>query len=204
MDTISSYKNRALETLKGNWASAAVTTIFYGVIAGASSACVAHVVSGVETIWSLVLLPLGWGFTVMFLDLVRGKKLDLTAMFDGYKDFLRIFCTMLLLGVYIFLWTLLLIIPGIVKGLSYAMTPFILKDNPEMKNDEAIELSMSMMHGHKADLFWLYLSFIGWAVLCIFTLCIGFIWLIPYFETATAHFYEDLKEEYQNESVAQF
>ena len=130
MDTISGYKNRSLETLKGNWASVAVTTIIYTVIAGASSACVGQVISGVETIWSLALLPLGWGFTVMFLELVRGKKLDLTAMFDGYKDFLRIFCTMLLMGVYIFLWTLLLIIPGIVKGLSYAMTPFILKDNP--------------------------------------------------------------------------
>lgn len=196
MDTVSNYKERASATLKGNWADGAITTIVYVVICGAAPACLNYITSGLETMWSLAMLPLAWGFTIMFLSLVRGNKLDITTMFDGYKDFLRIFCTYLLTGIYIFLWSLLLIIPGIVKSFSYAMTPFILKDNPELKNNEAIELSMRMMHGHKAKLFWLYLSFIGCFILSVLTFCIGFLFLVPYVETARAHFYEDLKEEY--------
>ncbi len=143
------------------------------------------------------MIPLEWGFAIMFLMLVRGEKLDISRMFDGYKDFLRIFCTMLLQKVYIFLWTLLLIIPGIIKAFSYAMTSYILKDNPEIKNNEAIEKSMQMMQGHKMDLFLLYLSFIGWAILSVLTLGIGFIFLTPYVNAAVSHFYEDLKEEAQ-------
>ena len=104
---------------------------------------------------------------------------------------------MLLQKVYIFLWTLLLIIPGIIKAFSYAMTSYILKDNPEIKNNEAIEKSMQMMQGHKMDLFLLYLSFIGWAILSVLTLGIGFIFLTPYVNAAVSHFYEDLKEEAQ-------
>jgi uncharacterized membrane protein len=99
--------------------------------------------------------------------------------------------------VYTLLWTLLFIIPGIIKSLSYAMTPFVLRDNPEMKNNEAIELSMKMMDGHKGDLFWLYLTFIGWGILCIFTFGIGYFWFAPYVQASTAQFYEEVKADYE-------
>ena len=98
--------------------------------------------------------------------------------------------------VYTFLWTLLLIVPGIIKALSYSMTSFVLYDNPEMKNNEAIELSMKMMDGHKTALFWLYLTFIGWGILCIFTFGIGYFWLAPYMQASLAQFYEEVKEDY--------
>ena len=96
-----------------------------------------------------------------------------------------------------FLWTLLFIIPGIIKAFSYAMSPYILEENPELSANEAIDRSRAMMKGHKFDLFWLYLSFIGWGFLCIFTLGIGLLWLMPYMQTAEAAFYEDVKAEYE-------
>ena len=93
------------------------------------------------------------------------------------------------------LWSLLLVIPGIIKSYSYAMTSFILKDEPEMKNNAAIEKSMAMMEGNKMKLFMLDLSFIGWAILCIFTFGIGFLFLQPYVAISRAAFYEDLKAQ---------
>ena len=93
------------------------------------------------------------------------------------------------------LWSLLLVIPGIIKSYSYAMTSFILKDEPEMKNNAAIEKSMAMMEGSKMKLFMLDLSFIGWAILCIFTLGIGLLFLQPYVAISRAAFYEDLKAQ---------
>ena len=118
-------------------------------------------------------------------------------LFDGYRDFVRIFLTLFLQAIYIFLWALLLIIPGIIKALSYAMTPFILRDRPDLQYNGAIELSMAMMKGHKWDLFWLYLSFIGWAILCLFTFFIGYFWLEPYVTSTMANFYEEVKAEYE-------
>ena len=84
---------------------------------------------------------------------------------------------------------------GIIKSYSYAMTSFILKDEPEMKNNAAIEKSMAMMEGNKMKLFMLDLSFIGWAILCIFTLGIGLLFLQPYVAISRAAFYEDLKAQ---------
>mgnify|MGYP002591125050 FL=1 len=75
------------------------------------------------------------------------------------------------------------------------MTSFILKDEPEMKNNAAIEKSMAMMEGNKMKLFMLDLSFIGWAILCLFTFGIGFFFLQPYMQASHAAFYEDLKAQ---------
>ena len=76
------------------------------------------------------------------------------------------------------------------------MTPYILDENPELGASEAIHRSRMMMKTHKFDLFWLYLSFIGWWLLCILTCGIGFLWLEPYFQTAKAAFYEEVKADY--------
>lgn len=103
---------------------------------------------------------------------------------------------MLLMKILIALWTLLLVIPGIVKTYSYALTPFILEDAPQLSASEAIHRSRMMMRGHKFDLFWLQFSFIGWFFLSILTAGIGFLWLKPYYNTAAAAFYEEVKADY--------
>ena len=102
---------------------------------------------------------------------------------------------MFLMRLFIALWMLLLIIPGIVKMFSYAMTPYILEEHPELTASEAIDHSRAMMKGHKFDLFWLYLSFLGWLILSFFTFGIGLLWLSPYIQTAHAAFYEDVKAD---------
>ncbi|MBQ3875597.1 MAG: DUF975 family protein, partial [Bacteroidaceae bacterium] len=82
-----------------------------------------------------------------------------------------------------------------IKSYSYAMTPYIVKDNPGISADAAIEASRAMMKGHKFDLFYLHLTFLGWGILCLFTCGLGFLWLSPYILTAQADFYQSLLEE---------
>ena len=119
---------------------------------------------------------------------------DLFSQFDRFgtgfaQKFLRILLTML--------WTLLFIIPGIVKGLSYAMTPFILEEHPEMTASQAIKASMELMNGHKMELFILGLTFIGWSLLACLTMGIGFLFLNPYMNAAYAAFYRSISRPRQ-------
>ena len=147
----------------------------------------------------LVLLPLTVGFAnAMRRLLVDGENNLLgNAFVIGFtNNYWRKVWAMLWMEILIFLWALLLLIPGIIKSFSYAMTPYILEDNPELSAVEAIHRSRMMMRGHKFDLFWLYLSFIGWLLLSFLTLGIGLLWLVPYMETAQAAFYEEVKADY--------
>lgn len=146
----------------------------------------------------VLLMPIAFGYAVIYLTLVRtGKECKIQDLFEGFLDYTRIWGTQILMGLYIMLWTLLFIIPGIIKSYSYSLTSYILKDEPELKFNAAIERSMDMMNGHKFDLFYLHLTFIGWGILSLLTLGIGFLWLNPYMMTAQAQFYEDVKAEYQ-------
>lgn len=99
------------------------------------------------------------------------------------------FCLRLLRNIYIALWSLLLIIPGIVKSYSYAMAPYIMAEHPEYGANQCISMSKEMMKGHKFDLFCLELSFLGWTILSALSLGIGFLFLTPYQEAARAAFY---------------
>lgn len=156
--------------------------------------------SALTTLFSiLVLFPFTVGFAnAMRRLLVDGENGILGNAFSiGFtNNYWRKVWTMLWMQILILLWSLLLIIPGIIKSFSYAMTPYILEDNPELGAVDAIHRSRMMMRGHKFDLFWLYLSFIGWFLLSILTLGIGFLWLVPYMETAQAAFYEEVKADY--------
>lgn len=115
----------------------------------------------------------------------------------GFTNYLHVVWTFILMVIKVLLWSLLLFIPGIVKAYAYSQAIYIMVENPEMRAIDAIHKSQEMMKGHKFDLFYLQLSFIGWALLCVFTLCLGFFWFMPYVYTAHAAFYEDLKRESQ-------
>lgn len=187
-------------TLSGNWMMAALATLVYLLIAGGVSSI--PVAGSVLAI--IITYPLVYGFAILFLDLFReGKPIDIGKLFDGFKDFGRVWVTLILVAIYTILWTCLLIIPGIVKSYSYALTPFILKDEPELKYNAAIEKSMRMMDGYKMKLFLLDLSFIGWMILSVLTLGIGLLFLQPYMNTARAAFYEDLKAELSDRYVSE-
>lgn len=187
-------------TLSGNWMMAALATLVYLLIAGGVSSI--PVAGSVLAI--IITYPLAYGFAILFLDLFReGKPIDIGKLFDGFKDFGRVWGTLILVAIYTILWTCLLIIPGIVKSYSYALAPFILKDEPELKYNAAIEKSMRMMDGYKMKLFLLDLSFIGWMILSVLTLGIGLLFLQPYMNTARAAFYEDLKAELSDRYVSE-
>ncbi len=191
----SELRNAAVEALSGKWSNGAVVTLIYFLIVIALMMIVGEKYANLV---SLLLLPMGWGICCYFLGIYRREDVQYGMLLDGYKDFGRIFFTTLLMEVYTILWMLLLIVPGIVKACSYGMTPFILRDEPNMKYNAAIEKSMAMMEGHKMQYFLLGLSFIGWGILACLTLCIGFLFLLPYMYTAYAAFYEDVKAEYES------
>ena len=181
------------------WGQYVGITLVYFVLLGVITA--ASKINPLGAILNLALIPISWGLAIIFLKAFRGTKSSLSNLFDGFQDFSRVFLTLFLQGLYILLWTLLLVIPGIVKGISYSMTAFVLADNPELKYDAAITRSSQLMKGHKMQYFWFALSFIGWYLLAALTLGIGFLWLIPYYHTAKAAFYHELLEEEQKNNV---
>ena len=201
MGTNQDYKNRALASLEGKWGTAAIAAlIFFGLSEGISFLVTTPMGEGAmgystQGIWELLCLPLGWGFSVYFLNLIRNEDISYGRLFDGYKDFVRIFLAEFLIVLAVFIGCILLIVPGIIAGLMFSQTEFILKEDKEIGAIDAMKKSMKMMVGHKGELFWLTLSFIGWFLLCIMTFGIGFLFLGPYFGTTMAHYYEDLKKE---------
>ena len=195
-----SYKNRALASLEGKWSNGIIATFIYLLISG----CVGQGASvffdvatgyGISGVWFLLTLPLEWGITVYFLNLIRNEDLAYERLFDGYKDFIRIFLAQFLIVVCTIVGFILLIVPGIILALMFAQTEYIMKDDKQISAADAMKKSVQMMKGHKMELFWLLLSFIGWGILCILTLGFGFIFLFPYMYSTMAHYYEDLKAQ---------
>lgn len=135
------------------------------------------------------------GYARFLLKQHDGQELTIKDLFSQFDRFGTGFAQAFLRGLYIILWSLLLIIPGIVKSLSYSMTPFLLADHPEMTARQAIDASKEMMDDHKMDLFILELTFIGWTLLSALTLGIGILFLNPYMNAAYAAFYRQLKAE---------
>lgn len=132
------------------------------------------------------------GYSVYLLKQYHQQETRLNDLFSQFFRFGQGFAQKFLVGLYTFLWTLLLIIPGIIKSYSYAMTPFILADHPELTANQAITRSKEIMDGHKWELFVLELTFIGWEFLSILTLGIGMLWVIPYINASRAVFYREI------------
>jgi uncharacterized membrane protein len=196
MRTNQEYKNLALKNLEGKWANVAIATFIYlAITAGIGSIFDFTIFQGSSYIWSILTVPLLWGYVVFFLRLMRSEDTSLGHLFDGYKDFLRIFLAIFLMSIAVAIGFVLLIIPGIILSIGLVMTLFILKDDEQISAMDSLKQSWNMMDGHKVEFLWLNLSFIGWIILSLFTLGIGFLFLLPYMYTTFAHYYEDLKAE---------
>ena len=202
MGTSQDYKNRALANLEGKWGTAAIASlIFFVIYEGVSYAFTMPMGNNMtmsystQGLWALLCQPLEWGFTVYFLNLIRNEDIRYERLFDGYKDFVRLFLAGFLVTIAVIIGICLFIVPGIIIAMMFSQTEFILKDDKEISAADAIMKSMRMMEGHKAELFWLIFSFIGWFILACLTLGIGFLFLAPYFNSTMAHYYEDLKAE---------
>ena len=132
------------------------------------------------------------GFAQYLLKQYNHANFELHDLFSRFDRFGQGFAQKFLRGLYTILWSFLFIIPGIVKSYAYAMTPFIMAENPEMSASEAITASKELMDGHKGELFTLDLTFIGWGLLAALTLNLGHLALNPYRNAAYAAFYKDL------------
>ena len=131
-----------------------------------------------------------------FLKNVKNENPSASLVFSAFREFDKVVPTMFFRDLYCFLWSLLLIVPGIVKAYEYSMVPYIKAECPEMPTDKVLKMSSAMTDGHKWDLFYLDLSFIGWFLLSAITLTIaGIFYVNPYYYAAKACAYEELKAE---------
>lgn len=135
---------------------------------------------------------IGVGYAKFNLNLVDKKNAAFETLFEYFTHWKTTTIARLLRALYVFLWSLLFIIPGIVAGFSYAMTDYILAEDPELTADEAISQSKSLMMGNKWRFFCLQFSFIGWDILATLAFGIGHLWLTPYKQAAYAAFYREV------------
>ena len=218
MQLNSELRAQARERLEGKWGTFVLMTFLFYVIQALlqipgsvgdlfkvlspENALTSESLSTLSVMLSLLALPLSWGLTVSLLRNHREESVDLENLFDGFRGgrYTRVFCALFLVNLFTFLWTLLLIIPGIIKAFSYSLTPYIIMDEPELTAKQAISRSCEIMQGRRWKLFCLYFSFIGWGILCLLTFGIGFLWLAPYINASIAAFYEDARAEYEAEN----
>ena len=179
----------ARESLSGNWGLAIATFLVYGIIIS-----IFQVIPTVGPVLVLFIAgPMLVGISMFSLSLSRGENARLEQIFEGFKNYSTVLGAYLLMVLFIFLWMLLLIIPGIIAAIAYSQTFYILAEDDTIGSMDALKKSKEMMDGYKWKYFCLGLRFIGWALLCILTLGIGFLWLSPYIQISYAKFYEDIK-----------
>ena len=196
----SSQNLRALgrEALKGKWGLGIVGTlilfaltiipaIIFNAIFGNGEATT----SSVSTVYSMLISgPMTLGYAMFAISIFRRRETSPAEVFYGFERFAKAFGLYIVMSIFIFLWTLLLIVPGIIAAFRYSMCFYLLADHPEMGIMEALNESKRLMKGNKWKYFCMNISFIGWMILGCFTLGIGYLWLTPYMEVTTIAFYD--------------
>lgn len=209
---ISEIKKQARTALKGQWGAAVLLTFILFLLTSVLPSIVESIFSGGfnnmlnqdqappsavigNMLIAIILIPVSISVYWYYLSVVRSESPKIPqvfTIFNNGKTYFKLIGASLLIGIFVFLWSLLLIIPGIIKSISYSQTYYLLKDHPEYTVFEAITESRKRMNGYKWKYFLLNLSFIGWGILGIFTLGIGYLWLVPYVSTSNATFYNEL------------
>ncbi|MDC7234290.1 MAG: DUF975 family protein [Spirochaetales bacterium] len=163
-------------------------------------ACVQGLVSGILNrdelgiLNMLITAPFNLGLAFFMLRLAKQEERSLNVLFEGFQHYLLSLAATFFMSLFVILWMLLLIVPGIIAGLSYSLTYYIIAEEQSISARDAIRKSKEMMNGHKGQLFALCLRFILLSILCVFTLGIGFLWLMPYMNLCMTHFYLEVKE----------
>ena len=155
------------------------------------------VVMVVAVIMSIIYMIIGGavgiGYSNFNLDIIEGREARIGTIFDSFDQWKTAFVARLLSAIYVTLWSMLFLIPGIIASYSYSMMHFVMAENPEMSANQAIGESKRLMKGNKWRFFCLQLSFLGWELLAIFfTAGIGLLWVVPYQQAAYAAFYRDI------------
>ena len=219
MKMYSEYRAQARETLNGQWHQLAGIQLVLFLIGSFFSAPVV-IGTYIELPWwiitaggggvnylvdFLLTIPLSYAFYNLCLALVRKEKVD-DRFKRLFKEFSMNYGKYVLSGLLVFIICAALAVPTLLIGtvifsLAYGMVPFIIRDNKYIGIVEALSLSRKMMYGHKWQLLVLELTFLGWMLLSVLTLFIGMLWVLPYMTTTIAHFYEDVKAEYEEAQV---
>ncbi len=193
MSNVSTIANKTLmaqarTSLDGKWKLSAGTTLLFFV-----TTIAIQMVPGVGPFIAIALTgPLAVGFAMFILSVTRNEAAKSSQLFDGFNRFGVAFGAHLLQFVLVALWSLLLVVPGIIAGISYSMTYYIIADDKTIGPLEAISKSKAMMYGNKWKFACLSARFIGWTILAALTLGIGMLWLTPYAAASIAQFYEEL------------
>ncbi len=186
-------KSQAKGILSANyWPIIGATVLVMAILVAVAS------VPGIGSIASYFIIPVSLGLTLYTVGLIDGGKPSITDIFTNAFDgryYLRRVGGYAWMMLFTFLWSLLFVIPGIVKAYSYALTPYILAKYPEVQAKEALKVSMKIMDGKKAELFVLHLSFIGWAMLAGITFgLLGIFFVIPYMAITDTLWYKRTME----------
>lgn len=186
-------KAAAKSQIKGKIGILFVITLIIGLLSGAAGVVLSKIPGG-SLVVSIIITPAFLLSTVrVYLNVMKGGTPKAGDAFCGFDDFWSAFKVTFLVGLFTFLWSLLFVIPGIIKSFSYSMSTYILAENKGKPALECIKESQEMTEGHKMDLFVLGLSFIGWGFLCVITFGIAAIWVLPYAQATYANAYNSLK-----------
>ncbi|MBD7970185.1 DUF975 family protein [Paenibacillus gallinarum] len=209
---IMKMKHRSLDALKGNWGKAILLTVLISILtmiiptamdiqnSGGVKPWLDEVapVTLFSFVYEIVLMPFYAGIVWFYISLVRKEKAQIRNIFKIYPDgrlTLKLIWTYIVMIFFISLWTLLLIVPGIIKSISYSQTLYVLRDHPEYSATQAITESRRLMDGYKWKFVLFHLSFIGWFLLTAVTFGLAWFFVGPYFSAAQAVFYEELKDQ---------
>ena len=193
MPTAKEFRRRAWATFRksdtygSRWGGAILAFIIVGILNSVLSGLIVGI---------LAALPLTMGLYAMYLNMYKDNEWSVGDIFSSFRNgmdyYLNSFLLLFVNSIFIFLWSLLFVIPGIIKTFSYSMSPYILIDNPVMTAGEARRKSIEIMKGNKWKLFCLQFSFIGWILLSILTFGILFLWVIPAMEMSKIAFYKEI------------
>lgn len=189
-------KTKAKRQMSGRIGMLILIMLIIGIITIAATTFLALIPVVGPLISSLIVGPaFSLSIVKMYLNLTNDEAPEVADAFEGFNDFWSAFKVTFLVGLFTFLWSLLFIIPGIIKSYSYSMSMYILAENKGKPALECIRESQEMTNGYKMDLFVLGLSFLGWILLGCVTLGIAFLWVSPYMYATVANAYVWLKEQ---------
>lgn len=186
---IRDIKNKSKEQLQGRYWYIFIVVFLYFIISSASIPLI---------IGMFLIGPLSVGVAHVLLYFIRNPEGEdnFELLFEAFKqNFVNSAITTLIVAILVFLWSLLFIIPGIIKSYSYSMTRFILADEPDISPLDAIAKSQKMMQGHKMELFLLSFSYFGWYLLGLLTFGISVFYIRPFVNVSHANFYLQLKND---------
>lgn len=196
-------KDRAKSKLVGKWGMAIGAMIIISLVNGTSYLeYINETLGTIGLILGFILMPMAVGYARFHYNIATDKHAEIGDLFSVFnsQEFGRSLGALLLQTIYLIGWTLLFIIPGIIKTFSYSMTVYILQDPDfrHLSSNETITKSREMMDGYKGEYFMIMLSFIGWILLGILTLGLLFFYIIPYMDQTRAQFYLELKAKTNN------